>query len=249
MFKLKYTTLLIFVFLFILIPLKAKSKKIRKLRIIIFLFVLIIFLINPCITIKEIDKRIEEIRLKILKNNSITSLNFREKIGIYGLNILMGLFAYPIYPEAAKETLFLMIKPNNNLKREFKLKMPIKSYKINNIIRDYIAILKKEGKKGGVLKRKLVWSSHQYLNKIESRYALAFNSGEIVLYVKKVKDKWNIYGKIIIKISYPKRSYITLLKCSRKVKLRVEEGLFWLLQKSGWLYPYIAEWNFSLIVY
>ena len=46
-----------------------------------------------------------------------------------------------------------------------------------------------------------------------------------------------------VKIEYVRNARIVLLPVP---KLAVEEGIFWVLQKTGWLYPYVAEWRFTL---
>jgi hypothetical protein len=41
-------------------------------------------------------------------------LNFIEKTSIYGLNFFMSVFAFPIYPEVAKESFYLLPKQRAN---------------------------------------------------------------------------------------------------------------------------------------
>jgi hypothetical protein len=41
-------------------------------------------------------------------------LTFKEKASIYGLNFFVSVFAFPIYPEVAKESFYLMFKVNKN---------------------------------------------------------------------------------------------------------------------------------------
>jgi hypothetical protein len=46
-----------------------------------------------------------------------------------------------------------------------------------------------------------------------------------------------------MQVRYPESAYVTLIG---RPRLRVEEGLFWVLQNHGWLYPYTAEYRFSV---
>jgi hypothetical protein len=49
--------------------------------------------------------------------------------------------------------------------------------------------------------------------------------------------------RLQVRCEYRKNSLVTLIA---KPELKVEEGLFWILQQSGWLHPYIAEYHFHV---
>ena len=68
----------------------------------------------------------------------------------------------------------------------------------------------------------------------EARIALALNGGFV-----RVEN-----GKAIvsIKITYPKQSYAPLIHINGIGTIGVEEGLYWVLQKEGWLYEGYVEW-------
>jgi hypothetical protein len=46
-----------------------------------------------------------------------------------------------------------------------------------------------------------------------------------------------------MEVKYPESIYVTLIG---RPRLRIEEGLFWVLQNYGWLHPYTAEYRFSV---
>ena len=112
----------------------------------------------------------------------------------------------------------------------------IKDFK-NNLIAD-------KSRKELKIQRRLSWSVTDYsFSRKEARYALALNPADISLKSSKKNSYWIIDIIIKVKIKYPQKSYITLLS---KPELKIEEGLFWILQQKRWLHPYTAEWRFSI---
>jgi hypothetical protein len=55
--------------------------------------------------------------------------------------------------------------------------------------------------------------------------------------------RWLIDVRHEVEIKYPDSLLVTLIT---RPRLRMEEGLFWVLQKYGWLHPFTAEWRFSV---
>ena len=47
---------------------------------------------------------------------------------------------------------------------------------------------------------------------------------------------------VSIKIAYPRKSFAPLIHISGIGTIGVEEGLYWILQKEGWLYEGYVEW-------
>ena len=150
-------------------------------------------------------------------------LNFIEKTSIYGLNFFMSVFAFPIYPEVAKESFYLMFKTEDGT-RVFEDDFFMGSQKIRD------AITQK--------KSKVAWSGSEYiLGNKESRYALALNPCS--LKVKKFEDFSEV--SVEVPIRYPEKYRAVLLKVP--FEIAVEEGLFHYLQEEKWLHPYTAIWK------
>ena len=82
------------------------------------------------------------------------------------------------------------------------------------------------------VKPKLIsWDTSTYMiGHPEARFSLALNGATL-----KIKDN-RIFFEVPIK--YPKNSLVKLLPF-----IRVEEGLFWVLQEKGWYYPGIFIWE------
>lgn len=157
------------------------------------------------------------------KIESGQELNFKEKASIYGLNFFMSVFAFPIYPEVAKESFYLMFKTEDGT-RVFEDDFFMGSQKIRD------AITQK--------KSKVAWSGSEYiLGNKESRYALALNPCS--LKVKKFEDFREV--SVEVPIRYPEKYRAVLLKVP--FEIAVEEGLFHYLQREKWLHPYTAIWK------
>jgi hypothetical protein len=157
------------------------------------------------------------------KIESGQELNFKEKASIYGLNFFMSVFAFPIYPEVAKESFYLMFKTEDGT-RVFEDDFFMGSQKIRD------AITQK--------KSKVAWSGSEYiLGNRETRYALALNPCS--LKVKKFEDFSEI--SVEVPIRYPEKYRAVLLKVP--FEIAVEEGLFHYLQEEKWLFPYTAIWK------
>ncbi len=57
------------------------------------------------------------------------NLTFKEKFSIYGLNVLMSIAAYPIYPEVSKESFYLLFNTESG-ERTFESDFFMKSQEI-----------------------------------------------------------------------------------------------------------------------
>ncbi len=237
------TALMAFTGGLIFLPLKTGNKRIWKIRFII--FIVGIVLIIPCgmISIYEVNNRIKILSDKP-RQMSLSSFTTRDKSGIFGINLVMGFFAYPIYPEVSKETICMIFPPPENGVRVFKSDFAVNSKKIRKVIKEFNRSLKKSEEKRVKLKKRIYWNVSEYrLGKKEARYALALNPADMVFTAVKKESFWKIDVSLKVKCIYPQNSNVTLISTP---KLQIEEGLFWVLQQSGWLFPYTAEWKFTI---
>ena len=136
-------------------------------------------------------------------------------IEIYVLGIIMSVIAYPIYPEISIEHLSLYSKGKKDRESDFFLGSRV----VQAAMRNY---------KGPV---KLFWTTKDYMiGSDEARVALALNGGIL----KKV-------GKDItveVPIRYPRDALVKLAP-----GIKVQEGLFWVLQQKGWYHPGTMTWT------
>ena len=172
-------------------------------------------------------------RLDKLNSTPIDPVNFSwiNKVEIYVLGLVLGVGAYPIYPEVSREHL-MMYRPFPDVPKVIRSDF----FRGSHVVEKAIQIAKKSGRP-----YRLAWPASAYKLSFnpsaykEARIALALNGGYL-----RVEN-----GKAIvrIKIAYPQNSYAPLIPIKGFGTIGVEEGLFWVLQKVGWLHTGYVEWN------
>jgi hypothetical protein len=168
--------------------------------------------------------------IKIISSGG--ELGFREKCGIYGLNIVMSACAYPFYPEAAKESFLLMFPAKDGVRR-FESGFFLESRMVQNALRD-------KSRKGTIKRVLISWNKSEYaMDNPEARYALALNPCELRI----EKGDGVIRYTATVRVEYPEHGETILMRTP--IEIRVEEGLFGYLQKRGWFHPYNAEWTYT----
>jgi hypothetical protein len=189
----------------------------------------LIYIVSLPFSLMEYNKKIERFKADLEKGNK---LSIKDKFGIYGLNLIIGVVAFPIYPEVSKETLLLCIP--NTRKRIFNDGFFLQSNKIKQEIKK-LKNLNQESSKI------IFWNTNEYnIDHSEARYALALNPCTLKI------TKINTYEEVSVsvKVSYPYKS--TAILMTKPFFIRIEEGLFGYLQKEGWLFPFEAEWKTRL---
>lgn len=203
-----------------------KTKRKNLFRNFILLGYILFFLFFP-LTLKEYNSKIELLQSTI---DNRKDLSFKDKLGIYGLNIIIGIIGYPLYPEISQETLLLFV-PCKDGKRIFSDDFFLSSEKIKNEI-------EKMKQLNHPYEKRISWNINDYsLGKEEARYALALNP--CILKVFNSKDHSEI--SVSVSVQYPEKTTAILL--NKPFVLKVEEGLFGYLQKERWLFPYQAEYK------
>jgi len=173
-------------------------------------------------------------RLNYLSQKEIKLDNFStfNKVEIYTAYILMNVLGYPLYPEISKEAM-LMLNPNVRDKEiHFETDFFLDSKVVKKAINNYTK------------PTRLVWHPNNYvIGSPEARVSLTFNSGTL-----SIKD--NIVSVSVpctwpMHSDYRDHSYTTPLSVFPEI--RVQEGLFWVLEKEGWIHPYTAIWKTKLL--
>jgi hypothetical protein len=226
----------------ILLPLFNRIKAIRVLKFATsFVLVPATLALLP-LMMQEVDQKVEQLSRK--PRGDVSAFTLQDRLGIYGLNIVMGAVGYPLYPEAAKETLLMMLDPGPFARRVFHSDFGLGSYKVRASLRDFAASLQpddtaSERSYGPV---RIEWTRSDYrLTEPEARYALALNQTRLTARAERRGVRWLIDVRHEMEVKYPESIYVTLVG---RPRLRVEEGLFWVLQNYGWLHPYTAEYRF-----
>ncbi|MBM3331745.1 hypothetical protein FJY68_07845 [candidate division WOR-3 bacterium] len=228
----------------ILLPLFNQIKAVRVLKFgVSFLLVPATLALAP-LMVQEVDQKVEQLARK--PRNDVSAFTLRDRLGTYGLNIVMGVAGYPLYPEASKETLLMMVDPGPGARRVFYSDFALGSRKVRMSLRDFAARLQRSDSTslqtyGPVW---VEWPRSDYrLTEPEARYALALNQTRLTARAERQGERWSIAVRLEMEVKYPANKYVTLIG---RPQLRMEEGLFWVLQSCGWIHPYTAEFRFKI---
>lgn len=149
---------------------------------------------------------------------SVENYSTYNLVEIYFLGIVMSVLGYPLYPEVAIEHLSLMTEEKGKRQSDFFMKSKVVQKAITNYTQPTL----------------LVWNNSAYMiGDPEARVALALNGATLIKDGKKLA--------IQVPIRYQRNSVAPLLP-----GLKVQEGLFWVLQEKGWYYPGVMVWTHEL---
>ena len=182
-----------------------------------------------------------------METGSPDQFTIKDKFNIWGLNLAMGTVAVFIYPEAAVETILLILPNKKNSIRIFRSDFPLKSLKVRKELQKIKQAIRSFKKKKIVRfdPVMIAWKTHSYspFASDEARAALALNATRMQATAIKEETRWRIDISCTVRVAYPPRSYVALIK---DPELMIEEGLFWVLQEEGLLFPYTAVWKFTV---
>ena len=139
-------------------------------------------------------------------------------VEIYVLGIVMSVLGYPLYPEVAVEHLSLMFREKGQRQSDFFMEPKLVQRAIKNYEKPTL----------------LAWDNSAYMiGNPEARVALALNGAKLF------KDGQKI--SIEVPIKYPRNAIAPLLP-----GIKIQEGLFWVLQEKGWYHPGVMIWDHNL---
>lgn len=241
-----YTGFLFFGTGLLFMPFSILSGRYYYRRMVILLTLFILIASGYAVVVAEMNDNIKTLSQKLYTYKTQQHFSLLDKLNIYGLNIMMGVAALPLYPQAARETLWMIIPADKGM-RKLESNFPLGSDNINKILVPFTSSLNSTSKKVVQLKEQtIVWKPSDYaLGEPEAKYALALNAADVSAIATKQDTGWRIHVTTKVKIRYPERSRVTLI---HKPELQIEEGLFWILQEAGWLHSYVAYWE-STITY
>jgi len=164
----------------------------------------------------------------------LSEFSWFNKVEIYAFYVLMNVVGAPLYPEIAKEGLLMLFPSNDGKEMTFESDFFLESEFIQNKIDNYTGPVR------------LAWRGSDYiLGSPEARVALALNTGTLSIEDGKVRVsvpcKWPQHS------DYRDHSWTTpLVVIPGLPEIRVQEGLFWVLEQEGWIYPYTVVWEADL---
>ena len=169
-------------------------------------------------------QRLNHLSARTIELSEFTWFN---KVEIYAAYVVMNVLGAPMYPEIAKEGLLMLFPFIEGKVKTFESDFFLESAFIQDKIDNYTEPIR------------LAWSSSDYLlGNSEARVALALNTGTLSLEDARVK--------VSVPFTWPKQSWIRLLDVPWLPEIRVQEGLFWVLEQEDWIYPYTAVWEADL---
>ena len=154
------------------------------------------------------------------------------KVEIYTAYLAMNILGAPLYPEIAKEASLMLLPSSEGKEMMFESDFFLKSGFIQSTIENYT----------GPVALYWPWDSYVMTDVFaihsEARVALALNTGTLSIEDSKVQ--------VSVPCTWPKDAWIYLLDVPWLPQIKVQEGLFWVLEQEGWIYPYTAVWEADL---
>jgi hypothetical protein len=146
------------------------------------------------------------------------------------------------YREAASEQLDLYF--NGPRTREFSGDFAMISRKVRQPL---VAFKDRLTTQGGALDKMEMAESHIAFDyaRDSKRVALALNTLTLNASATRDGGRWRIDVRGRVAVKYPRKSRVTLVSID-SAAFRFEEGLFWALQERGLMFPYVAEWRWTL---
>ena len=158
----------------------------------------------------------------------LSEFSWFNKVEIYTAYVLMNVLGAPLYPEIAKEASLMLLPSSEGQEMTFESDFFLESGFIQNALDNYSEPVR------------LAWPPNSYgLGNAETRIALALNTGTLHVEDGKVK--------VSVPCTWPKQSLVNV-GLPGLLDIRVQEGLFWVLEQEGWIYPYTAVWEADLPV-
>ena len=158
----------------------------------------------------------------------LSEFSWFNKVEIYTAYVLMNVLGAPLYPEIAKEASLMLLPSSEGQEMTFESGFFLEARFIQNALDNDSEPVR------------LAWPPNSYgLGNAETRIALALNTG--TLHVEDGK------AKVSVPCTWPKQSLVNV-GLPGPLDIRVQEGLFWVLEQEGWIYPYTAVWEADLPV-
>ena len=164
----------------------------------------------------------------------LSEFSWLNKVEIYTAYVLMNVLGAPLYPEIAKEASLMLLPSSDGQEMTFESDFFLESRFIQNALDNYSEPVR------------LAWPPNSYgLGNAEARIALALNTG--TLHVEDGKVKVSVPSTWPKHSDYRDHSWTTpLVSIPGRPEIRVQEGLFWILEQEGWIHPYTAVWEADL---
>jgi hypothetical protein len=234
---------IIFVLLGLLLnPLNINLRRSWIIRSRALIIIIVLLLLFPYKVLESTENRMTFLSNKLV-SEGIDGFGFGDKIAIYGAHVFMGLGGLITgYPEVALETLSMLI-PSPSI-RSWSSDFAMESPRIQKPLKLLVAQLGQlppQTNEYSLKKERIAWSQYRS----DTRVGFALNPFHLSAKANRLEGRWKIFCKANVDIKYPPRTWILLFSYAGK-DIHFEEGLLWVLQESGWIFPYQGSWEWTI---
>ena len=213
---------IIFVLLALLLnPFNINRRRSWFIRSTALTIIIVLLLLFPYKVLESTENRMRFLSDKLV-SEGIGGFGLGDKIAIYGAHIFMGMGGLITgYPEIAIETLSMII-PSSGV-RSWSSDFAMESPRIRKPLKRMVAQLEQlplQTNEYALKKKRIAWPQ--------------YGSG-----------RWQIICKATVNIKYPPRTWLLLFSYAGR-DIHFEEGLLWVLQESGWIFPYQGHWDWTV---
>ena len=203
---------------------------------------IILLLLFPYQVLESTENRMKFLSKK-LASEGIDGFGLGDKIAIYGAHAFMGLGGLIFgYPEVAIETLSMVI-PGGRA-RSWSSDFAMESPRIRKPLKRMVVQLEQlplQFNEHTLKTKRIAWA--QYGS--DTRVGFALNPFHLKAIAKRIKGRWQINCTATVDMRYPPRHWLLLFSYEGR-DIHFEEGLLWVLQESGWIFPYQGSWEWTI---
>ena len=204
--------------------------------------IIVLLLLFPYKVLESTEDRMRFLSDKLV-TEGISGFGVSDKIAIYGAHVFMGMGGLITgYPEIAKETLSMIIPGAGD--RSWSSDFAMESPRIRKPLKIMVAQLEQlplQTNEYSLKKKRISWTQYDS----DERVGWALNPVRLEAVANRKEGLWRINCTATVDIRYPKKNWLLLFSYAGR-DIHFEEGLLWVLQKSGWIFPYQGSWEWNV---
>jgi hypothetical protein len=204
--------------------------------------IIVLLLLFPYKVLESTEDRMRFLSDKLV-TEGISGFGVSDKIAIYGAHVFMGMGGLITgYPEIAKETLSMIIPGAGD--RSWSSDFAMESPRIRKPLKIMVAQLQQlpmQTNEYSLKKKRIAWTRYDS----DERVGWALNPVRLEAVANRKEGLWRINCTATVDIRYPKKNWLLLFSYAGR-DIHFEEGLLWVLQKSGWIFPYQGSWEWNV---
>ena len=235
-------SIIFFLLVLLLNPFKINLRRSWVIRSTALSIIIVLLLLFPYKVLESTEDRMRFLSDKLV-TEGISSFEFGDKIAIYGAHIFMGMGGLITgYPEVAIETLFMIIPGAGD--RSWSSDFAMESPRIRKPLKLMVAQLEQlpmQTNEYSLKKKRIAWTQYDS----DERVGWALNPVRLEAVANRIEGRWRINCKATVSMRYPSRGWLLLFSHEGR-DIHFEEGLLWVLQEIGWIFPYQGSWEWTI---